>query len=1284
MKKKLLYYIIVLVFIGISSETFAQLSGGKGTLYYRDADGDGYGDPEISVILIPLGGNYVDNDDDCDDTNATIGIGSTWFIDSDGDGFGEMTHFISACTQPTGYVANNTDQCPTKAGTDNGCPAPLELPFDHNYIHTTTYQQPFNIGQESNAIDSDKTEIRKYFDGLGRPKQNIAIRMGGQEEDIITYIEFDDYGRQVKEYLPFADDNNGGIYRGGALGATNDFYNTEKYENTINPYFEKNFEASPLNKILEQAAPGDSWILNKSTDTDHTIKFEYKTNTTTNEVRLYTINLDTNYSPTLNSSGYFSNLTLFKTITKDENWKNIDGYNKTTEEFKDKLGRIVLKRSYNEGEKYDTYYVYDKYGNLSYVLPPKSEPTVGLPNSTKLAELCYQYKYDERNRLVKKKIPGKDWEYIIYDRLDRPILTQDGNQRAKSPDEWLFTKYDVLGRIVYTGIFKSNSSQTSLQTIFNDKKGDASKNYEEKVSSGSGYAGTYYTNTGFPTSNLEVLTVNYYDSYLFNRGGANISVNSYGIASTSNVKGLATGSRIKILGTTNWITTVSYYDYKARPIYIYTKNDYLSTTDIVLSQLDFMGRILETITQHTKDANATITTIDKFTYDHMSRIKRQIQRINNQAEELIVENTYDELGQLVKKGIGHLASSTTNRLQEIDYTYTVRGWLKQVNDVNTLGTKLFSFAIEYDGTTPLYNGNVSKVQWRTANIDNSLKTYNFNYDALNRITSATDNTGHYNLTSVVYDKNGNITSLDREGNLVQNPNPIITSNWGTMDVLKYYYQSNSNKLAKVTDTSSKVYGFKDGTNSGNDYSYDINGNLITDANKGITSISYNHLNLPVEVKFNNSNTKKVNYIYDATGIKMTKVVNDYGSITTTKYANGYVYENNTLQYFPMTEGYIYSDNGIYKYVYQYKDYLDNIRLSYSDIDGNGTISQNEIIEENNYYPFGLRHKGYNQNVSAHGNSVAQKRKFRGNELQEELDLNWYDVSARNYNPATGRWMNLDPLAENMRRFSPYNYTFNNPIVFIDPDGMEPQVAEGIGYALGVFDDNKDDAIKELEEKKLILETRRLNFKQAKSVAQAFINSVFQQALNNGADNYFNNFRRAGLVSDVQLDNRQIDLSLFTKYTNVEEEIIYTGSAYIRLGKNDFITIGLTFKFSTKGDVLNEIIFTQNSYIDSGSSTDGTRGRFIFIKGRGKSDYPGDETNKRNVGFLDIGLSTDKVNSNKFYNLLGTYKALGFYNAIKEMYRMTRDKNHLEYLKNYTKPIIPNYIILIGKPRNLKP
>ena len=355
-------------------------------------------------------------------------------------------------------------------------------------------------------------------------------------------------------------------------------------------------------------------------------------------------------------------------------------------------------------------------------------------------------------------------------------------------------------------------------------------------------------------------------------------------------------------------------------------------------------------------------------------------------------------------------------------------------------------------TKRLYNGNISETLWATQSQNttgNTVSTnYTYSYDALNRITEATDNTGHYDLDLVTYDKNGNILKLQRQGHT----NSGATS-FGTMDDLIYGYTGN--RLLKVDDVAvTDGFGFIDdmvgaAQDTTDDYAYDVNGNMLSDTNKGITAIAYNHLDLPTKVTINgNGNVGTIDYIYDATGAKLKKIATNTveSSVTETEYAAGYIYEGSTgntqLQFFAQPEGYVTLSavEGEYNYVYQYTDHLGNVRLSYTD--DNGTL---EIVEENNYYPFGLKHRGYNTLTSALGNDVAQRWKYGGKEyMQAGMDLNWYDVGARNYDPALGRWMNLDPLAEQMRRHSPYNYAFDNPVYFMDPDGMAPQEASN-GY-----------------------------------------------------------------------------------------------------------------------------------------------------------------------------------------------------------------------------------------------
>ncbi|WP_299550651.1 RHS repeat-associated core domain-containing protein [Seonamhaeicola sp.] len=201
-----------------------------------------------------------------------------------------------------------------------------------------------------------------------------------------------------------------------------------------------------------------------------------------------------------------------------------------------------------------------------------------------------------------------------------------------------------------------------------------------------------------------------------------------------------------------------------------------------------------------------------------------------------------------------------------------------------------------------------------------------------------------------------------------------------------------------------------------------------------------------KLKFTQLENDKISYIYDALGTKLSKTVS---TGNTTYYAGNYVYEGSSLKFFNHPEGYVDTSNG-YEYVYQYKDHLGNIRLSYQDSDNDGIAETSEILEENNYYPFGMRHKGYNNVVNS--TNPAQKYKYNGKELNDELGLDWYDYGARNYDPALGRWMNLDPLAEEMRRHSPYNYAFNNPLRFIDPDGMAPDDII-IGRSRGMSDED---------------------------------------------------------------------------------------------------------------------------------------------------------------------------------------------------------------------------------------
>lgn len=682
---------------------------------------------------------------------------------------------------------------------------------------------------------------------------------------------------------------------------------------------------------------------------------------------------------------------------------------------------------------------------LTTSLPIPSTLATLAPNL--LLDLCYQYRYDNKNRAVEKKIPGKGWESFVYDNLNRPILSQDAN--LKLTNKWLFIKYDNYGRLAYTGEYTDNRTRVAIQTERDNAVNPILFESKTNTTFTNNGAIVHYTNNVFPTNNftipstpINLFSINYYDDYAFDKDGIVIPTTAYSQPITVNNKALATGSKIRTLTTQNWTTTVVAYDEKARAIWTSSKDNYLLTTNVNEVKLNFVGNPTETKTIHNKTGVITnLTTVDYFTYDHRLRLLKHTQRTGTNPLtdpiEVIAHNKYDELGQLFQKKVGG-ADATTYALiglQTVDYSFNVRGWLTKINDANIMGTDLFAFELKRNkpttSGTALYNGNISQALWRTANSDTSLKQYNYSYDNLHRLKQAqffstvgTTTTANTHNEVVNYDKNGNITALQRTGFI----KPAVWDEW--LDNLKYSYQGN--QLQSVEELGNKLHGVLDPATIGNDYSYDNNGNLTLDNNKGITAINYNHFNLPLKITF--SATKFIEFVYTATGTKVSKKVTNSGITTTTYYAGNYIYENTnsnpvTLQCFSQPEGYVAVNAGTYNYVYQYKDHLGNVRLSYTK----NTAGILQIVEENHYYPFGVKHKGYNNAVSSLGNSTAQKFKFNGKETEILLDVTEMDF--RQYDAGLGRFYGLDLLAEATPWATPNHFALNNPVIASDPTGL---------------------------------------------------------------------------------------------------------------------------------------------------------------------------------------------------------------------------------------------------------
>jgi RHS repeat-associated protein len=209
--------------------------------------------------------------------------------------------------------------------------------------------------------------------------------------------------------------------------------------------------------------------------------------------------------------------------------------------------------------------------------------------------------------------------------------------------------------------------------------------------------------------------------------------------------------------------------------------------------------------------------------------------------------------------------------------------------------------------------------------------------------------------------------------------------------------------------------------------------LIKDDNKQITSIQYNHLNLPVHIDIATKPAQeggRIEYLYDAAGIKLRQT--KYIGATPdeeTNYIGNFAYEGeSSLKYIITDDGrLIPKTGGGFEYEYFIKDHLGNTRLTVQDSSGFAAIKQ-----ENHYYPFGMVMSGQSWRNSTQ--TTRNDYLYNGKEFQDELGLDWYDYGARFYDPQIGRWHSVDPMSEKRNWLSPYQYVQNNPLVLIDPTG----------------------------------------------------------------------------------------------------------------------------------------------------------------------------------------------------------------------------------------------------------
>ena len=487
-------------------------------------------------------------------------------------------------------------------------------------------------------------------------------------------------------------------------------------------------------------------------------------------------------------------------------------------------------------------------------------------------------------------------------------------------------------------------------------------------------------------------------------GGTGFPTSQFTNDTSGYSKGSLTGSAVTVSGSSTKIYKGYYYDVKGRVTKV-VQNNLLGGYDVTNTVYTFTGQPATVTHSHTASGKSTRTEVYTYSYDHADRVSK-VEHTLGGTKITLADYTYDSFGRLSTKS---LHGSAANKLT---YAYNLRSWLTGITSTRFTQNLYYNTGVG----TARYNGNISSMTWKSGN-ESTVRGYKFTYDGLDRMLNATygetagisTNANRFSENVTGYDKNGNIKGLQRYGQL-------SSAAYGMIDNLTLTL--NGNQLNRVDDavTASAYNGgfeFKNGANAADEYSYDANGNLTKDLNKGISGITYNFLNLPNVVTFSDGST--ITYTYGADGTKLRTVHKIGSTTTTTDYCGNVVYENGVQKLLLTEEGYVTLSDS--KYNYYLKDHQGNNRV---------VISQSGTVEEtNHYYPFG---------GAFASTSNVQPYKYNGKELDSKKGLNWYDYGARHYDAALGRFTTNDRFAEKYYSMSPYQYGANNPVNNIDVNG----------------------------------------------------------------------------------------------------------------------------------------------------------------------------------------------------------------------------------------------------------
>lgn len=817
---------------------------------------------------------------------------------------------------------------------------------DRHYTKGTVPRQPVKTTEALEQLtDSLKAVQITYRDGLGRTVQTISQKASPSGKDIVAFTEYDALGKNNKVWLPYTAASEQGDFRKTPATEQKQFFQNSGIPYANHPYAEREDDGSVLGRTIREGNFGDWHQLNSN----HTKKYDVFP-CKAQEVKIWQIDENTDKPVSL---GWYPEGGLTVSSVKDEEDHEVL-------EYKNHDGQTILKKVKADDNAWaQTFYIYDRMGVLRTVVQPegvkKLESNNGLFTNDILEKYCFTYKYDGRQRLIEKKVPSSALQYLIYDKVDRIVLSQDGMFRADN--EWQFVKYDAWGRTILMGIYKDlvHTSREAMQAFI-----DSSPEYFEVMASNTW---GYTTDHALPKENLEVLNVYYFDDYDFNNDGAvDFSPQAdadFEAPSPEQPQGMPTGFKTKLLGSDTWQASAVFYDRYDRTVQMIAEN-HLGGKDVLFTAYNFDGLSPRSKRIHCQDNNTcNLTVFERYEYDRSGRLTKILHHINDEPEVISAAYEYNETGQITNKKL-FSADQGKNFLQDVRHAYDILGRLRKVNDPQLSGgNDLFGLELVYDdsfqdlGIQARYDGNlVASV--RNSATDKIMKGFAYEYDPMKRLKTAIydqcfpgDMEGHfggaigkYNTENLSYDLNGNILSMFNFGKTGEQNNQ---ETFDMTDALQYQYSGNKLMAANDdADNGQKGFdlGFTDQGSKGSlnnpEYLYDADGRLVEDKNKQM-KLSYNRLGLVSEMTLQPD--LKISILYNASGNRLRKTVYQSGvEKERYDYLGGIEYRNGKPTFLDHAEGriaFVEEGNKLKPhYLYDYRDQLGNVCLTWTAEAGN--------------------------------------------------------------------------------------------------------------------------------------------------------------------------------------------------------------------------------------------------------------------------------------------------------------------------------------------------------------